>query len=80
MSGIPIKKCRFSKAVDSPQAFDELVRDMAYNLANKLYYEITPCDHSPVCRVLTEEEFLAIKNRVSVAVSKEFLKPNARYL
>ena len=79
MSGIPIHRCRFAKAQSDQKEFDSLVQDIAYNLANKLFYELLPCDHSG-CPRITDEEFSAVKNRVSLAVAKEILKPMSRYI
>ena len=75
----PIKICRFLKAINDPEEFKTLVRDMAFNLKQPAY-SIIACDHSPKCRPLTKEEDSEIKGRLMAAIKKEHENPNAKWL
>jgi hypothetical protein len=77
--GIPIMTCRFLRAMTDTKEFDDLVRDVAYNMTHK-YFTVNPCNHTPECRKLTKEEDEQIKLKIIIAAKKERESPNAKWI
>jgi len=59
---IPISICRFRKALQSAEELESLKRDLQTNL-NFGSLSILPCDHTPRCKPLTDEEWTELEKK-----------------
>jgi hypothetical protein len=61
---IPISICRFRKALQSDEEWSTLKRDLQGNL-NFESLCILPCDHTPPCKPLTDEEWAELERKIT---------------
>jgi len=60
---VPILICRFRKALESEEALAALKKDLQTNL-NFGSLSIFPCEHTPPCKPLTDEEWNELERKI----------------